>query len=104
MAPPPLARSTPPTRNRALSALDKPMAEAVNCLFMPASLHCKFVQVAVPLPAAAPMSNENVPSSDPDPELKEKVTSRLDGSPTVERLPNGSRDLATGWAANGEPV
>src|SRR6266567_4058848 len=65
-------------------------------LIVPASLHCKLVQVAVPLPAAAPMSNEVVPISDPDPELKVKVTGRLDGNPIVERFPNGSRDLTTG--------
>ncbi len=84
---PPLARSTPPTLNRALNALDKPMAEAVNCLFVPASLHCKLVQIAVPLPAAAPMSNEVVPSNDPEPELKASTKFKLPGSPTVEGLP-----------------
>src|SRR6266567_4165418 len=87
LLPPPLARSTPPTLNRALNALDKTVAEAVNCLFVPASLHCKLVQIAVPLPAAAPMSNEVVPSNDPEPELKARTKFKLAGRPTVDRLP-----------------
>src|ERR1051326_4097197 len=101
---PSVARSTPPTKNEALSALVKPLAEAVICLFSPASLHSTLVKVAVPLPADVPMSRVEVPSKVPEPEVTDKARGRLAGSPTAEGLPKASRLLTTGWVANGEPV
>src|SRR2546428_3059126 len=84
--------------------LVKPEAEAVNCLFVPASVHCRLLKATVPLPAAVPMSKAVVPSSEPEPELRASVTFKLAGNPTVERLPNGSCDLSTGCVASGDPT
>src|SRR2546422_5461670 len=107
MAWPPVARSTPPTKNAALvvplSGIN-PAAEAVICLFRPASLHSTLVNVAVPLPIAVPRSRLVVPRSEPEPAVKASETLQLAGNPTVERLPNWSCDTTTGWAASGEPV
>ena len=104
MAAPPLARSTPPTRKVGLIALLKPAAEAVICLFVPASLHSTLVKVTVPLPAPAPMFNVVVPSNEPEPAVRPSDTFKLAGNPMVEVLPNGSCDLTTGWIASGEAV
>ena len=71
----------------ALKALLKPAADALTCLLVPASLHWRLVQVAVPLPAAVPTSKLVVPSNDPEPELKASTVFKLADSPTVETLP-----------------
>src|SRR6266404_5304911 len=102
MAAPPLARSTPPTRKVGLIALLKPAAEAVICLFVPASLHSTLVKVTVPLPA--PMFSVVVPNNEPEPAVRPSDTFKLAGNPMVEVLPNGSCDLTTGWVASGEAV
>src|SRR5437867_10607018 len=101
---PPVARSTPPTTNKALTALVKMEAEAVICLFVPASLHSTFVKVADPFAAAVPISNVVVPSNEPEPEFKASETLRLAAKPTVELLPKTSCDLTTGCVPSGEPV
>src|SRR5438094_6866270 len=88
----------------ALKAPLSPEAEELNCLLVPASLHCRLVQLAVPLPAAVPMSKLAVPSSDPEPLVKATLAIKLAGSPTVEKLPNGSWAFTTGCVAKGEPV
>src|SRR5258708_33269131 len=102
--PPPAAGSMPPTVKMELIALDRPAAETINCLLVPAVLHCKFVNAAIPLPAARPMSNEDVPSNDPEPEFKASVRVNVAGNPLVERFPNGSLLLTTGCVARGAPV
>src|SRR6266487_321822 len=104
MAVPPVARSTPPTKNAALTWFVKPAADAVICLFKPASLHSTLVKLAVPLPAAAPMSRLVVPSSEPEPAVKASETLKLAGNPTAEALPKASCDATAGWVASGEPV
>src|ERR1043166_2738728 len=104
MAVPPVARSTPPTRKAALTSFVKPGADAVICLFVPASLHSTLVKVAVPLPAAEPMSKVVVPSREPEPEDKDRERLQLAGSPTADVLPNASRATTAGCVASGEPV
>src|SRR5436190_67328 len=104
MAVPPVARSTPPTKKAELRLFVRPKADAVICLFKPASLHSTLVKVAVPLPAAGPISRLVAPSSEPEPAVKASDTLRLDGKPTAETLPNWSCDTTTGWTASGEPV
>src|SRR5213596_1734824 len=104
MAWPPVARSTPSRVNDELSASANPVADAVICLFVPASLHSTVVNVAVPLPAAAPISRVVVPSSEPEPDVRARETFRLAGKPTLDVLPYASSALTTGWVASGEPV
>src|SRR5262245_11599646 len=101
---PPAARSTPPTKNVALTALVNPVADAVICLLKPASLHCTPLKVAVPLPAADPISIVVVPRSAPEPPVSARLTLKLGASPTAEVLPNESIDLTAGWVAKAEPV
>src|SRR5213593_2445016 len=101
---PAVAGATPPTLKAVLSTLVKPEAEAVNCLLAPASVHCTLLKVTMPLPAAVPMSNAVVPSSEPEPEDRASATFKLAGSPTVERFPNGSCDLSTGCVTSGDPT
>ena len=50
------------------------------------------------------MSKLAVPSSDPEPLVKARLAIKLAGSPTVEKLPNGSWAFTTGCVAKGEPV
>src|SRR5207247_2654265 len=100
----PVARATRPTLNELLIRLVKPVAEAVNCLFVPASVHSTLLKVTMPLPTAVPMSNAVVPRSEPEPAVRASVTFKLAGNPTVERLPNGSCDLRTGCVTSGDPV
>src|SRR6266536_832934 len=100
----PVARATPPILNALLMTLVKPEADAVNCLFVPASVHSTLLKVATPLPADVPMSKAVVPSSEPEPEVNASATFKLAGNPTVERLPNGSCDLRTGCVTSGDPV
>ena len=64
----------------------------------------KLVNVAVPLPAAVPMSRVLVPWSGPVPLLRLTVTFRLLGKPNVELLPNESCALTTGWVPRAEPA
>ena len=90
--------------NALLTRLVKPVADAVNCLFVPASVHCRLLKVTVPFPAAVPMSKAAVPSSEPKPEVRASVTFKLAGNPTVETFPNGSCDLSTGCVASGDPT
>src|SRR5262245_32587607 len=90
--------------NGLLARLAKPEADAVNTLLVPASVHCRLLKLTTPLPAAVPMSNTVVPSSEPEPELSARETVKLAGSPTVERLPYGSWDLSTGWVTSGDPT
>src|SRR5438093_5261289 len=104
MAAPPVARSTPPTKNKPLTALVNPAAEAVISLPEPASLDSTLVNVAVPLPAADPISRVVVPSREPEPPVRASATLKLAGSPAAEVLPNLSTDLTTGCVAKGEPV
>src|SRR5438093_6955851 len=104
MAVPPVARSTPSSVNTALGASVNPAADAVICLFGPASLHSTVVNVAVPLPAAAPISRVVVPSSEPEPAVRARETLKLAGRPTLDVLPYASCALTTGWVASGEPV
>jgi len=84
--------------------LVNPVADAVICLFVPASLHSTVVNVAVPLPAAAPISRVVVPSSEPEPDVRARATLKLAGMPTLDVLPNASSALTSGWVASGEPV
>src|SRR5205809_5207997 len=102
MAVPPVARSTPSRVSDELSASANPAADAVICLFVPASLHSTVVNVAVPLPAVVPISRLVTPSSEPEPEVRLRL--RLGGRPTDEALPYASCALTTGWIASGEPV
>src|SRR6267142_1616134 len=76
----------------------------MSTLLEPASLHSTLINVAVPLPAADPMSILVVPSSEPDPEVKASERLKLAGRPTVEVLPNASCAATTGCVASGEPV
>jgi len=62
------------------------------------------VKAATPLAAEVPISIVVVPSSDPLPDVKARVSGRVEGMPTVERLPNWSCDLRTGWLAKGDPI
>src|SRR6266404_9219625 len=101
---PPVARSTPPTVNAALVASVNPAADAVICLLAPASVHSTVVNVAVPLPAAVPMSTLVVPRSEPEPEIRLRLRLRLRGRPTDDVLPYASCVATTGWVASGEPV
>ena len=101
---PAVARATPPLLNELLTRLVKPEAEAVNCLFVPASEHCTLLKLATPLPAAVPMSKAAVPSSEPEPEVRASVRFKLAGNPTVARLPNASCDLSTGCVTSGDPT
>src|SRR5688572_604794 len=94
----------PPILNELLMRLVKPAADAVNCLFVPALVHSRLLKAATPLPAAVPMFKAVVPSNEPEPEVSASVTFRLAGNPTVERLPNASRDFSTGWVTNGDPT
>ena len=87
MASPPVAGSTPPTKNRALTASVNPAADAVICLLRPAAPHCTPVKAAVPLPAAAPMSRVVVPSREPEPPVKASDTLRFAAKPTPDVLP-----------------
>src|SRR5438046_9947173 len=103
MAWPPVARSTPSRVNDELSASANPVADAVICLFVPASLHSTVVNVAVPLPAAAPVSRVVVPSSEPEPAVRARETLKLAGRPTRDVLPYASCGTTTGWVASGEP-
>src|SRR5437762_11699722 len=104
MAVPPVARSTPSRVNNELIASVNPAADAVICLLAPASLHSTLVNVAVPLPAAAPISRAVVPSSEPEPAVRARETLKLAGKPTLDVLPYASWALTTGWVASGEPV
>ena len=72
------------TVKAALTSLVKPDALAVSCLPAPAESIRKLVNVAVPLPAAVPMSRVLVPWSGPVPLLRLTVTFRLLGKPYVE--------------------
>src|SRR6266404_6855590 len=103
IASPPVARSTPPRKNAALTALLRPGAEAMSTLLEPASLHSTLINVAVPLPAADPMSILVVPSSAPDPEVKASERLKLAGRPTVEVLFIFNYTATTGCVASGEP-
>jgi hypothetical protein len=57
-----------------LVALLKPLALAVNCLFVPAESMRKSVKATIPLPAPMPMFIVVVPSNGPVPELSARVT------------------------------
>src|SRR5438132_7254627 len=104
MAVPPVARSTPSKSNAALTTLLNPTAEAVICLLAPASLHSTVVNVAVPLPAAVPISRLVAPRSEPEPEVRLRLRLRLRVRPTDDVLPYAYCALTTGWVASGEPV
>src|SRR2546426_7704126 len=104
MAWPPVERSTPSRVNDELSASANPAADAVICLLVPASLHSTVVNVAVPLPAAVPISRFVAPSSEPEPDVRLRLRLRLRGRPTDDVLPYASCALTTGWVASGEPV
>ena len=84
---PPVARSTPSKVNSEPGVSANPAADAVICLFVPASLHSTVVKVAVPLPADVPISRLVVPSSDPEPEVRLRIRLRLRGRPTDDGLP-----------------
>src|SRR6266542_1572511 len=100
----PLARATPPILNALLMTLVKPEADAVNTLLVPTSEHSTLLYVATPLPAAVPISRAVVPSSEPEPEVNASATFKLAGIPTVERLPNASCALTTGWVTSADPT
>ena len=101
---PAVARATPSTLNELLTRLVKPAADAVNCLFVPAFEHSTLLKVATPFPAAVPISKDVVPSSEPEPAVRASATFKLAGNPTVERLPNASCALSTGWVTSGDPT
>ncbi len=63
------------TLNELLSTLLRPLLLAVNCLPVPAMLTCSPENATVPLPAAVPMSREEVPRSEPVPAPTLRVTS-----------------------------
>src|SRR5688572_25304956 len=104
MASPPVAGSTPPTKNTALRASANPAADAVICLPTPAALHCRPVKDAVPLPAAEPISWLVVPSKEPLPPVKVRTTLKLAGNPAADVLPYASCAMTTGCVPKGEPL
>src|SRR5205823_10023909 len=93
-----------PTEKVALRPPVKPDAVALNCLLVPAVVHCTLVQTATPLAAAVPMSKAVNPTRDPEPELSMTETGKFPGKPVVERFANASHDLMTGWVAKIEPT
>ena len=87
-----------------LAALVRPLALAVNCLFVPAESTRKSLKLTMPLPAVVPMSSVVVPSSGPVPALSVTVAGWLPARPTVELLPNWSLLRRTGWVTSIEPT
>jgi len=90
--------------NTLLIALLKPLALAVNCLFVPAESISKLLNVIKPLPAFVPISCVVVPSSGPVPPVSVTVTLLLAARPMVELFPNWSRVRTTGWVASTKPL
>jgi len=62
------------------------------------------VKVALPFPAAVPISNVVVPASEPDPDVKVTTKGKLAGKPDVDGFPYASRACTTGCTPNGEPA
>ena len=87
---PPVAAIKPPMLKVLLTAFARPLAVAVNCLFVPAVEHSRLEKATKPFPAAVPMSKVEEPSNEPEPEVKARLTLRLAGNPIVEGLPNAS--------------
>src|SRR5439155_27269925 len=85
-----------------LTALTRPVADATSCLFVPAALTWRLVNVTVPLPALVPTSSAVVPASDPGPLVKAKDTVLLAPRPTAELFPNWSWLRRAGCGLNGE--
>ena len=84
------------TAKALLRALLKPLALAVNCLFVPVESIRKSVKLMRPLPALVPMSSVAVPSKGPVPELSATPTLLLPPRPTAETFPNRSSVQTTG--------
>ena len=76
------------TVNTLLTAFVSPVALAVSLLLVPATSIRKFVNTAVPLPAAVPRSNVVVPCRGPVPPVSVRLTFRLLGKPEIELFPN----------------
>src|SRR5207247_10277676 len=64
----------------------------------------RLVNVAVPLPAAVPMSTDAVPCKGPVPPVRLRFKFRLAGRPALEALPNWSSVRTTGWLPKTEPA
>ena len=91
------------TVNVLLVPLLKPLALAVSCL-LPVTSICKSLKATMPFPAAVPRSWVVVPCSRPVPEVRDKVTAKVEGRPTVEKLPKASCDCMTGCVPKIEPA
>ena len=76
------------TVNTLLTAFVSPVALAVNLLLVPARSIRKFVNAAVPLPAAVPKSDVVVPCKGPAPLVSVRLTFKLAGRPEIELFPN----------------
>src|SRR2546425_4387635 len=87
-----------------LTALTKPLALAVSWSLVPAASSRRLVKLAVPLPAAVPMSRLVAPCKAPAPLVRLTFTFRLAGKPTAELFPKASWLLTTGWVPKTDPA
>src|SRR5205809_2907643 len=92
------------TVKAALRALVRPEALAVSWLPVPTESIRRLVNVAVPLPAALPMSMDAVPCNGPVPPVRLRLKFRFDARALVEALPNWSSARTTGWLPKTEPA
>ena len=94
----------PTVKELLVADVKAPPATVARSVYVPAVSICRFVKVATPLAALVPMSTVVVPSSVPPPLKMEIVSTREDGSPMVEYVPEASTALTTGCVPNGEPT
>src|SRR5437762_12328995 len=92
------------TVKAALRALVRPEALAVSWLPVPTESIRRLVNVAVPLPAALPMSVDAVPCNGPVPPVRLRLKFRFGGRPAVGAVPNWASARATGWRPNAGPA